>query len=144
MDKTTVLKPRLSEKAYGLSQARNTYVFDVPHDANKHTVARAVATQFSVTVTDVNVANIKGKAKRTVRKNGRAAMGRQNAIRKAYVTLKAGDSLPLFAAVEEETAKADKTAEVISKAQAKIDKKADKKTDKETVKADKKEAKEKK
>ena len=29
MDKTLVLKPRMSEKAYGLSQAHNTYVFDV-------------------------------------------------------------------------------------------------------------------
>lgn len=130
MSKSVILKPRMSEKAYGLSQVRNTYVFDVPSDANKHTVARAVASQFEVTVTNVNITNIKGKAKRTVRKSGRAAMGRQNDIRKAYVTLKDGDSLPLFAAIEEEAEKADKANEAIAKAQAKADKK--------TKKADKK------
>lgn len=144
MEKTLILKPRLSEKAYGLSQQRNTYVFDVPQGANKHSVARAVAAQFNVTVTEVNIANIKGKAKRTVRKTGRAAMGRQNAIRKAYVTLKAGDSLPLFAAIEEETAQAEKTSEAVAKAQAKVDEKAEKKAAKEAEKQAKKEAKEKK
>lgn len=131
MSKTTILKPRLSEKAYGLSQTSNTYVFDVPADANKHTVARAVAAQFEVTVVNVNVTNVKGKAKRTVRKSGRAAMGRQNDVRKAYVTLKQGDSLPLFAAIEKETEQAEKTSEAIAKAQAKADKKAEKQAEKE-------------
>ena len=134
MSKSVILKPRMSEKAYGLSLARNTYVFDVPSDANKHTVARAVAAQFEVTVVSVNVTNVKGKAKRTVRKTGRAAMGRQNDTRKAYVTLKDGDSLPIFAAIEEEAAKsekiAEKTSEALAKAQAKVEKKADKKADK--------------
>lgn len=108
MDKTIVLIPVLSEKAYGQSLARNTYVFAVPKDANKHTVARAVATQFGVTVTNVNVTNIAGKAKRTIRKSGRAVNGRQSDTRKAYVTLKEGDSLPIFAALEDDN-KADKT-----------------------------------
>jgi len=130
MDKSVILKPRMSEKAYGLSQLHNTYVFDVPAGANKHTVARAVAAQFEVTVENVNITNIKGKAKRTVRKTGRAAMGRQSDIRKAYVTLKQGESLPLFAAIEEEAEKAEKTNEAIAKAQAKADAKADKKAKK--------------
>jgi len=130
MSKSVILKPRMSEKAYGLSMARNTYVFDVPADANKHTVARAVSAQYEVTVVNVNVTNVKGKAKRTVRKSGRASMGRQNDIRKAYVTLKAGDSLPIFAAIEEEAEKAEKTSEAIAKVTAKAEKKADKKADK--------------
>lgn len=108
MSKDLILKPRMSEKAYALSQTRNTYVFDVPGDANKHTVARAVAAQFEVTVTNVNIANIAGKAKRTVRKNGRASQGRQNDTSKAYVTLKDGDTLPVFAALEQEAEAADK------------------------------------
>lgn len=131
MDKTIVLKPRLSEKAYGLANARNTYVFDVPGDANKHTVARAVGAQFTVTVTEVNIANIKGKAKRTVRKNGRASAGRQSDIKKAYVTLKAGDSLPLFAAEEEAEAKEAKQTEKLAKASEKDAKKASKQAAKE-------------
>jgi ribosomal protein L23 len=110
MDKTIALAPIMSEKAYGLSQLRNTYVFAVPKDANKHTVARAVSAQFGVTVENVNVTNISGKAKRTISKKGRAANGRQNDTRKAYVTLKAGDSLPIFAALEEEAAKVEEAA----------------------------------
>lgn len=124
--KSLVLIPRMSEKAYTASQALNTYVFDVPADANKHTVARAIGTQFDVTVTGVNITTNKGKAKRTVRKTGRAVKGRQVDIKKAYVTLKEGDSLPLFAAVEKAEAKSEKIAEAAEKAaekQAKKEKK---------------------
>src|ERR1035437_1105010 len=117
MNEPLTLIPRMSEKAYGLSQSLNTYVFDVPKTATKHTVARAVATQFDVTVENVNVINIGGKLKRTVRKGGRgSAPGKQNDTRKAYVTLKKGDSLPLFAAVEEEEKKSEKIAEAAEKA----------------------------
>lgn len=123
MDKTMMLKPRMSEKAYGLSQSQNVYAFDVPKGANKHSVARAVAAQFKVTVEKVNVANVKGKAKRTVRKGGRAASGKQNDTRKAYVTLKAGDTLPIFAAVEEAAEKEERVAELAEKAAEKRAKK---------------------
>src|SRR3712207_1746431 len=117
-----VLKPRMSEKAYGVSQARNTYVFDVDGAANKHTVARAVADQYSVTVLTVRVVNVKGKVKRTVRKGGRPVMGRQSDTKKAYVTLKAGDTLPIFAAIEEAEAKEAKIQEKVEKAVEKADK----------------------
>lgn len=115
---TMVLKPRLSEKSYGLSQTRNTYVFDVPAGVNKHGVARAVAAQFDVTVINVNIANIAGKAKRTVRKSGRSVSGRQSDVRKAYVTLQDGDTLPVFAALEQQ-------AETDGKASATSSKKSD-------------------
>jgi large subunit ribosomal protein L23 len=116
MDKTLVLNPRLSEKAYALSQARNTYVFDVPKEANKHSVARAVNAQFNVTVEKVNIANINGKVKRTVRKGGRASTGKQNDTKKAFVTLKTGDTLPLFAAIEEADAKSEEMNKAAEKA----------------------------
>ncbi len=121
-----VLKPRVSEKAYGLSQVKNTYVFDVDGSANKHTVARAVSEQYKVTVTEVNIVNVRGKVKRTVRKGGRPSLGRQSDVKKAYVTLKAGDSLPIFAAIEEAEAKDAKAAEQLQKAVKKADKQADK------------------
>lgn len=110
MSKSLVLKPRVSEKAYALSQEHNTYVFDVPKSANKQLVAEAVKVQFSVTVETVNIANRKGKAKRTIRKGGRPIAGRQNAIKKAYVTLKAGDTIPVFASAEETEQAATKPA----------------------------------
>lgn len=110
MDKQMILKPRLSEKTYGLSLTRNTYAFEVPGDATKHTVARAVATQFDVTVDEVNIINVKGKAKRTVRKGGRPTNGKRSDIKKAYVTLKEGDTLSVFDAVAGDD-KADKKAD---------------------------------
>ncbi|HJP96196.1 MAG TPA: 50S ribosomal protein L23 [Candidatus Saccharimonadales bacterium] len=108
MDKHMILKPRLSEKSYGLSLAGNTYAIEVPGNANKHTVASAVAAQFDVTVTNVNITNIKGKVKRTVRKGGRPVNGQRSDMKKAYVTLKEGDKLPFFEVEEEADKKAEK------------------------------------
>lgn len=108
MEKTTLLRPRLSEKTFGLANAGNVYVFDVPGNANKQTVAAAVTAQFGVTVINVNMTNVKGKAKRTIRKGGRAVSGQQSDRKKAFVTLKQGDKLPFFDT--EETDKKDKKA----------------------------------
>lgn len=101
MSKTMILIPRVSEKSYGLSQLRNTYVFQVPVDVNRTQVADAVTAQFEVTVTDVKIMNVKGKVKRTIRKGGRPVMGKRADIKKAYVTLKDGDTLPIFATLDE-------------------------------------------
>jgi large subunit ribosomal protein L23 len=128
MATTMALKPRMSEKAYGLSQQLNTYVFVVPDEANKVTVAAAVAEQFKVTVEKVTISNLKGKKKRTYKRGGRPSVGTTNDLKKAYVRIKAGDSIPVFAAMEEEDAKAEKTAETLKKA---ADKKAAKDAKKE-------------
>ncbi len=111
MDKTVILKPRVSEKTFSLSEQRNVYVFEVPSSLNKHTVAKAVAGQFDVTVLGVNIANQKGKAKRTIRKGGRPIAGRESDVKKAYVTLKEGDSIAVFKASEDqEKSKPDKAS----------------------------------
>jgi large subunit ribosomal protein L23 len=122
MDKTVALIPRMSEKAYTVSQS-GKYVFDVPQSANKHVVARAVAAQFDVVVVKVNIANIDGKPKRTVRKGGRVSKGKQADTKKAYVTLREGEVLPIFAAMEEADAKSEQTAELAKKAAEKRAKK---------------------
>lgn len=106
MSMTMTLKPRVSEKAYGQSVASNVYVFQVPSDANKMTVADAVTAQFSVTVTKVNIMVAKGKAKTTYRKRGGRTSGSRPDVKKAYVTLKSGDSIAIFAS--EEDTKTDK------------------------------------
>ncbi|MBA3757758.1 50S ribosomal protein L23 [Candidatus Saccharibacteria bacterium] len=101
-----ILKPRLSEKVYGLSQTQNTYVFDVSRDANKHDIAEAVKNQYEVGIKSVRVASSRGKSQRSLRRGGRSVRHFQRAnIRKAYVTLKDGDKLPIFAAVEEPATK---------------------------------------
>jgi ribosomal protein L23 len=103
--KLLTLKPRISEKAYALSEQVNVYIFDVPSDANKFDVATAVASQYEVDVTNVRLAGVPGKSVRSYRNRGRRSISsKRNDIRKAYVTLKEGDKLPIFAAVEESEA----------------------------------------
>lgn len=134
MSKTMILQPRMSEKTYAQSQT-NTYVFVVPKDANKHSVARAVEAQYEVTVKSVNILNQKGKAKRTISRGGRRVVnGNQSDIKKAYVTLAEGQSLPIFEAIEEAEEKEEKLAKQMEKA-------AEKKAEKEAKKAEKKEKK---
>ena len=137
MSLSLVLKPRVSEKAYGLSQVRNTYVFDVERAANKHSIDRAVEAQYGVTVTEVNTVNAKGTSKRTVRKGGRPTMGRTSDVKKAYVTLKAGDSMPIFAAIEKASAKEEKANEQFAKAAEKASAKEEKSAAKQAKKENK-------
>ena len=114
MDKSMILKPRISEKAYALSQSQNVYVIQVPTDANRLTVAAAISAQFDVTVTKVNISNTKGKIKRTVRKGGRQSFGKRPDVKKAYVTLKEGDSIAVFASDDDQNT--EKPAEKSKKA----------------------------
>jgi large subunit ribosomal protein L23 len=121
MSKTTVLLPKLSEKTYALSTKR-VFVFVVPKDVNKHTVARAVESQFDVKVSEVNISNVVGKAKRIISISGKRmknAQGKRNDFKKAYVTLEKGYSLPFFDAIEEAEEKEKSTQEKVDKAAAK-------------------------
>jgi large subunit ribosomal protein L23 len=110
------LRPRLSEKSYGQSQVLNTYVFDVPSSCNKLSVAAAVGAQYGVTVTKVNITVAKGKTKRTfMNRRGKFVTGTRSDVKKAYVTLKKGDKLPIFAAEEEAEAKEQKATKKAAK-----------------------------
>lgn len=142
IEKTVILKPRMSEKSYALSQTKRTYVFDVSGEngakVNKHTVARAVAAQFEVAVDNVNISNQNGKAVRVISKGGRrVSKGNRSDIKKAYVTLAEGNSLPIFDAIEAEEAKSEATQEKLSK----VAEKAAAKEAKKAAKTDKKEKK---
>jgi len=126
-----VLKPRMSEKAYAMS-SNSVYVFDVDKSVNKHEVTDAVEETYGVTVINIRTIIVKGKAKRLYR-NRRYENGRRSDVKKAYVTLKEGDAIPIFAAVEEAEVKAEKTAKTMEKVaekQAKKDSKAEKKATK--------------
>ena len=119
MSKTLTLKPRVSEKSYGLSLLRNTFVIAVPADANKVSVKQAVEAQYNVTVTNVRIAISKGKTKRTYRRGGRSVVGVRSDVKRAYVTLKDGDTLPVFAGVESEAKPAEETKDSSKKADKK-------------------------
>lgn len=105
------LIPRISEKAYKLSQERNTFVFDIPLNMNRTEVVKALKEQFEVDAESVKIAIAKGKAVRFIRKGGKTNTGVRADVKKAYVRLVKGQSLPIFAAIDEaaleETEKTD-------------------------------------
>lgn len=138
-DKTIALQPRLNEKTYGLADSR-VYVFDVDRSVNKHDIARAVESQFEVKVTTVNTMNVSGKPKRTMSLSGKRyknTSGSRTDVKKAYVTLAEGHSLPFFSAIEEEIAKEEATQEKVDKAAAKQAAKESKTSAKSTAKSTK-------
>ena len=107
---SVTLKPRMSEKAYALSMADNVYVFVVPKTATKLTVADAVSSQFGVTVLQVRIVVQKGKVVAARRKRARAGVGYRADMKKAYVTVAAGDHIPIFDAPEDKAPEEKKAA----------------------------------
>ncbi|EFV94465.1 50S ribosomal protein L23 [Lautropia mirabilis ATCC 51599] len=83
-----VIAPVISEKSTLVGEKQNQYVFRVMQDATKAEVKAAIESLFKVTVDAVNVVNIAGKQKRFGR-----SMGRRRNIRKAYVSLAAGQEI---------------------------------------------------
>jgi large subunit ribosomal protein L23 len=85
-----LLKPVVSEKAYGLLD-ENKYVFEVRPDANKVEIRIAVEQIFGVKVLNVNTLNRQGKRIRT-----RAGFGKRKDTKRAIVSLAEGDRIDLF------------------------------------------------
>lgn len=130
-----MITPRATEKAY-VAQSQNTYIFFVPKAATKQAIAKAIAEEFKVTVTDVRTANRKGKATRFSRgKHAYPGITYRQDHKVAYITVKEGDKIPVF---EEVKAEEPKKAE---KSDAKADKKAEKEAEKAAKKAEKAEKK---
>jgi len=102
MRTNVVLKPRVSEKSFALSQSANTYVFDVPSASTKHNIARSVESQYKVKVESVRVTSVSGKGQRNIRRGRVIGHSKRQDIKKAYVTLAAGNSLPIFASEADE------------------------------------------
>jgi large subunit ribosomal protein L23 len=88
-----ILAPVVSEKSNLLAEKRNQMVFKVAGDATKPEIKAAVELLFGVQVQGVSTTNIKGKVKRFGR-----TLGRRNDVKKAYVSLVAGQELDLEAA----------------------------------------------
>lgn len=98
-----LIYPRVSEKAYTQASNDNVYTFVVPANMNKMEIKIAIQKEYEVTVTDVTVSILKGKNKRFMQRRGRQSTGKRQDIRKAYVTLKEGDVIPVFAGSEPES-----------------------------------------
>jgi large subunit ribosomal protein L23 len=83
-----LVAPIVSEKATSVGEKNNQVLFKVLQDATKTEIKAAVELMFKVEVESVQVLNQKGKVKRF---GGRT--GRRDHLRKAYVSLKAGQEL---------------------------------------------------
>lgn len=87
-----ILAPVISEKSTMLADKNEQVVFRVATNATKPEIKAAVELLFKVQVKDVNVANVKGKQKRTGR-----FVGRRDSWKKAYVCLQPGQELNFVA-----------------------------------------------
>jgi ribosomal protein L23 len=83
---------RVTEKAANL-QVANQYTFEVAEDANAVSIGQAIEQLFKVKVVRVNVMNAKGKVK--VSRMSRNNPGIKGKMKKAIVTLKAGDTIQI-------------------------------------------------
>ena len=86
-----IVRPIVSEKSYDLME-QNRYTFEVHKSARKEQIAAAVEEVFGVTVLKVNTMNVAGKPRRL-----RYNKGLSRSWKKAIVTVKAGDTIDLFA-----------------------------------------------
>ena len=86
-----VKRPLITEKAERNREASRSFAFEVHRDATKIQVKQAVEKLFNVHVIAVRTAIARGKNKRVGRSSGR----RPN-WKKAFVTLKDGDTIALF------------------------------------------------
>ena len=80
--------PHVSEKTARLQAESNQYVFEVSKDASKGEIKQAVEGLFEVAVENVQVVRLKGK-----RKSFRFRAGQQKDWKKAYVRIKAGQTI---------------------------------------------------
>ena len=87
-----ILKPVVSEKSYGLIDT-GAYTFIVAPDANKIEIRHAVEAIFNVKVAKVNTLVREGK---TTRNRRTGTTGRRPDSKRAVVTLKGDDRIPLF------------------------------------------------
>ena len=84
-------KPVITEKTSIANEGGNCVVFRVAKGATKQDVKKAVERVVDVDVVKVRTCNFMGKLKRTTR-----SVGRRASYKKAYVTLKQGQSIDMI------------------------------------------------
>jgi large subunit ribosomal protein L23 len=87
-----LLAPQISEKATFVADKNDQVIFRVAPDATKPEIKAAVELLFKVKVESVQVANVKGKARRFGRFEGRRV-----GWKKAFVSLESGQEINFMA-----------------------------------------------
>ncbi|MGI6250994.1 MAG: 50S ribosomal protein L23 [Anaerolineaceae bacterium] len=91
-------RPVVTEKSNYQASKLRQYVFEVASYATREQVKTAVETAFDVTVTRVNIINLPNKSSRNSKT--RRLKVRPVGYKKAIVTLKGEDRIPVFEGVE--------------------------------------------
>jgi large subunit ribosomal protein L23 len=91
----TVIRPIVTEKSSAAFAASKVYTFKVDLKSSKPAIRQAIQQMFGVTVTDVRTINVRAKERRPGGL-GRGRTGVRGAWKKAIVTLKDGDVIPIF------------------------------------------------
>ena len=92
---TVLRKPVVTEKATKVG-TQNQYVFEVEPSANKIQIKAAIKQMFDVEAISVRTVRLKGKVKKRYTRGG-WQIGRTNLKKKAYITLKAGQTIDIVA-----------------------------------------------
>ena len=90
-----LIKPIVTEKMTNITDQFNRFGFLVRPEANKLVIKKEIEALYKVTVVDVNTMNYAGKNKSRYTKAG-LVKGRTNAVKKAIVTLKEGDTIDFY------------------------------------------------
>lgn len=87
---STMIRPRITEKAGIMSETLNVYTFEVAKNSTKDTIAKEITALYKVNPTKVRIVNL---PRRKVFVRGQR--GVQSAVKKALVYLKKGDKINL-------------------------------------------------
>lgn len=90
-----ILNPVVTEKSSAAYEARKVYTFKVDTAASKPAIRQAIQQMFGVTVTDVRTVNVRARETRAGGM-GRGRSGKKSPWKKAFVTLKDGDAIPIY------------------------------------------------
>lgn len=91
-----IIKPLVTEKQTKITEKNNNrYGFVVRHDADKLQIKKEVENLYKVSVIAVNTVRYAGKRSSRYTKAG-LVRGQKPAYKKAYVTLKDGDSIDFY------------------------------------------------
>ncbi|MBI5554505.1 MAG: 50S ribosomal protein L23 [Elusimicrobia bacterium] len=86
-----IIGPLVTEKNAWLKEKENKYVLKVNIDATKEDIKKAAEKMFKVKVTGVNTMRVGGKTRRMGRFSGK-----RSDWKKAFISLKAGETIKFF------------------------------------------------
>jgi large subunit ribosomal protein L23 len=93
-----LIKPIITEKLTAQGEKLNRYGFVVDKRANKLQIKEAIEKTYNVKVDSVNTQQYVGKVKTRNTTRG-LAVGRVNRNKRAYVTLKNGETIDFYASI---------------------------------------------